>query len=95
MKSSKITSDDVELFTWFSKPKTNKSTLIYLQGNSFDIGERTYRIKRYTNEGRGVLLFAWCGYSGNKGYPTENNLYKDAEPALRWIEDHTDLQNLI
>ena len=34
-----ITSDDVGLLTWFSKSKTNKSTLIYLQGNSFDIGE--------------------------------------------------------
>lgn len=34
-----ITSDDVGLLTWFSKPKTNKPTLIYLQGNSFDIGE--------------------------------------------------------
>jgi len=54
--------------------------------------ERAYRIKRYANEGWGVLLFAWHGYSGNKGYPTENNLYKDAESALRWIEDYTDLQ---
>jgi fermentation-respiration switch protein FrsA (DUF1100 family) len=55
------------------------------------MGERAYRIKRYTNEGRGVLLFAWRGYSGNKGYPTENNLNKDAESVLRWIEDNTDL----
>ena len=86
-----ITSDDVELLTWFSKPKTNKPTLIYFQGNSFDMGERAYRIKRYTNEGWGVLLFAWRGYSGNKGYPTENNLNKDAESVLRWIEDNTDL----
>ena len=46
-----ITSDDVGLLTWFSKSKTNKPTLIYLQGNSFDIGDRTYKIKRYTNQG--------------------------------------------
>ena len=37
-------------------------------------------------------MFAWRGYRGNKGYPTANNLYKDAESALRWIEDYTDLQ---
>ena len=54
--------------------------------------ERTYRIKRYANEGWGFLLFACRGYGGNKGYPTENNLYKDAESVLRWIEDNTDLQ---
>ena len=87
-----ITSDDIELLGWFSKPKTNKLTLIYLHGNSFDIGERAYRIQRYLNEGWGVLLFAWRGYSGNKGNPTENNLYKDAESALKWIEKNTDLQ---
>ena len=44
------------------------------------------------NEGWGVLLFAWRGYSGNKGNPTENNLYKDAESALKWIEKNTYLQ---
>ena len=87
-----ITSDDIELLGWFSKAKSNKPTLIYLHGNSFDIGERAYRIQRYLNEGWGVLLFAWRGYSGNKGNPTENNLYKDAESALKWIEKNTYLQ---
>ena len=56
------------------------------------LGERAYRIQRYLNEGWGVLLFAWRGYSGNKGNPTENNLYKDAESALKWIEKNTYLQ---
>jgi len=87
-----ITCDDIELLAWFSKAKYHKPTLIYLHGNSFDIGERAYRIQRYLNEGWGVLLFAWRGYSGNKGHPTENNLYKDAESALKWIEKNTDLQ---
>ena len=41
-----ITCDDIELLAWFSKAKSNKPTLIYLHGNSFDIGERAYRIQR-------------------------------------------------
>jgi len=92
-----ITSDDIELLGWFSKPKTNKPTLIYLHGNSFDIGERAYRIQRYLKEGWGVLLFAWRGYSGNKGSPTEKNLYEDAESALKWVENNTQVKksNLI
>ena len=91
------TSDGIHLLAWFSKPKFNKPVLIYMHGNSFDIGERAYRIQKYINEGWGVLLFAWRGYSGNKGNPTEKNLYKDAESVLRWIEKNTDLQksNLI
>jgi len=92
-----ITSDDIELLAWFSQPKFNKPILIYLHGNSFDIGERANRIQRYIDEGWGVLLFAWRGYSGNKGNPTEKNLYEDAESALRWVDNNTELKksNLI
>ena len=86
-----ITPDDIELLAWFTKPRQNNPTLVYLHGNSFDIGERAYRIKRYNKEGWGVLLFAWRGYSGNKGKPTEKNLYEDAESVLRWIEINTNL----
>ena len=46
-----ITCDNIELLAWFSKSKFNKPTLIYLHGNSFDIGERAHRIQRYLNEG--------------------------------------------
>jgi len=85
-----ITLDNIELLGWFSKPKSNQPTLVYFHGNSFDIGERAYRIQRYIQAGWGVLLFAWRGYSGNNGNPTEDNLYKDAESALQWVEDNTD-----
>ena len=37
-----ITCDNIELLAWFSKSKSNKPTLIYLHGNSFDIGEREH-----------------------------------------------------
>ena len=33
------------------------------------------------------LLFAWRGFSGNKGKPTEQNLYKDARGAIKWLRD--------
>ncbi len=78
------TSDNEKLLSWYSKPNLNKPLLIYFHGNSFDIGERAYRIKRYIDEGWGVLLLAWRGYSGNKGKPTEKNLYTDAESAINW-----------
>ena len=80
------TTDGVNLLAWLSRPKINKPLLIYFHGNSFDIGERAYRIKRYIDEGWGILLLAWRGYSGNSGKPTEKNLYSDAESALSWIK---------
>lgn len=90
VKEIKIyTKDDIALLSWFSKPLLNKPILIYFHGNSFDIGERAYRIKKYINVGWGVLLVSWRGYSGNKGNPTEKNLYIDAKAAIEWILKNT------
>jgi len=83
------TKDGFYLLAWYSEPKNNNPTLIYFHGNSFDIGERSHRIEKYIKNGWGVLLLAWRGYSGNKGKPTEFNLYIDAESSLNWLEQNT------
>ena len=87
------TNDNIKLIYWFCSPKKNLPLLIYFHGNSFDIGERAYKIKRYIHKGWGVLLVAWRGYSGNKGTPTEKNLYIDGLAALKWAKNNTDYQN--
>ena len=81
------TKDGINLLCWYTKAKAkNNPTLIYFHGNSFDIDERAYRIERFINYGWGVLLVSWRGYSGNKGKPTEVNLYTDAESIIKWID---------
>ena len=87
------TIDGLSLLAWYSKPKRNNPTLLYFHGNSFDIGERGYRINRYIRNGWGVLLVAWRGYSGNKGKPSENNLYIDGESSLKWLNNNTFTEN--
>ena len=42
---SVTTSDGLSLLSWYKKAKNNNPTLLYLHGNSFDIGERSYRIE--------------------------------------------------
>ena len=87
------TPDNLKLLAWFQKPKDKKSMLVYFHGNSFDIGERAYRIERYIKNGWGVLLVAWRGYSGNKGTPTEKNLYIDGQATIDWLKKNINLQN--
>ena len=72
-------------------------TLLYFHGNSFDIGERAYRIKRYIKHGWGVMLFPWRGFSGNDGKPSEKNLYKDAESVINWLKNYknTDEKDIV
>ena len=86
------TLDNLSLLAWFKKPKNKNPILVYFHGNSFDIGERAYRIERYINNGWGVLLLSWRGYSGNKGIPTEKNLYIDGKSAIDWVEKNTNYQ---
>ena len=33
------------------------------------------------------LIISWRGFSGNKGKPTEQGLYKDARSALNWLKN--------
>ena len=46
-----LTSDGINLIGWFSEPQKNQPILLYFHGNSFDIGERSYRIDRYIRYG--------------------------------------------
>ena len=35
------------------------------------------------------MIVAWRGYSGNKGIPTEKNLYIDGRATIQWILSNT------
>ncbi|PPR41830.1 MAG: hypothetical protein CFH22_00373 [Alphaproteobacteria bacterium MarineAlpha5_Bin12] len=78
-------SDNIKLLNWLAEPKPNKPLIIYFHGNSFDIGERAYRIKEYIDEGYGVLLHAYRGFSGNSGKPSEDIIYSDSKILIKWI----------
>ena len=83
------TIDNISLLAWFYKGEENKPILVYFHGNSFDIGERSYRIKKYNDAGLSTLIVAWRGYSGNNGTPTETNLYLDGKATINWILENT------
>ena len=87
-----LTNDGISLLSWYFKGKGKTPLLVYFHGNSFDIGERAYRVKRYIDQNWAVLLVAWRGYSGNIGNPTEKNLYIDGEAAIKWIIENTNYQ---
>ena len=83
------TEDKITLLAWFFNGQSNKPILVYFHGNSFDIGERAYRIKRYNDAGFSTLIVGWRGYSGNQGVPTEKHLYLDGQATIEWILKNT------
>ena len=83
------TTDKISLLGWFYQGHENKPILVYFHGNSFDIGERAYRIKRYNDAGFSTLIVAWRGFSGNEGNPTEKSLYLDGKATIDWVLNNT------
>ena len=83
------TSDKISLLAWYHEGDKNMPILVYFHGNSFDIGERAYRIKRYNDAGFSTLLVSWRGFSGNDGNPTEENLYLDGNATIDWVLKNT------
>ena len=83
------TEDGINLLSWHHLGNSNLPLLIYFQGNSYHIGDRANRIKKYIDVNWNVIILSWRGFGGNKGNPTEKNLYKDGEAILKWVRENT------
>ena len=81
-----LTTDNIELRAWYhEKNKDNYKTVLFLHGNAGTLENRIYKINHLSNLDINLLILAWRGFSGNKGKPTENGLYKDARSAIKWL----------
>ena len=81
------TNDGLTLKAWY-RPclHTQSATLVYFHGNAGRIGYRAPLVKPYLNEGFGVLLVTYRGYSGNPGNPNEKGLYEDGIAAIEFLK---------
>ncbi len=59
-------------------------TIVYFQGNAGGLANRAHKYLPWLAQGKGVFLVGYAGY-GNKGAPTEENLYRGAREALDWL----------
>lgn len=81
-------SDGVMLHGWYviaaAKPR---ATVLYLHGNSGNIGSCLENVKQLVLLGMNVLVIDYRGYGGSTGQPSEQGLYDDAEAAWRYLLD--------
>lgn len=85
-----VTSDKVKLHAWiFLQPETQRRdapTLIYLQGNAFDIGHRLPVFRMLLDRtSANVLALSYRGYGKSSGSPSETGLRLDALAAFAWL----------
>ncbi len=80
------TEDGLELLAWWRPPADAEAPVMtYFHGNAGHLGFRGEKVRPYLDDGWGVLLPAWRGYSGNPGRPTEQGLYADGRAALAFV----------
>ncbi len=77
---------EIKLKSWLIKKNLNKlKTLLIFHGNAGDLSNRIYKLNELNKLDINILLISWRGFSGNKGSPTEKNLYEDADAAIKWL----------
>ena len=87
VKKIKIpTPDNLKLNGWFhEKNLSNYKTIIYFHGNAGTLDNRVHKINHFQDMDVNFLIIAWRGFSGNKGRPTEDGLYRDGISAVNWV----------
>jgi len=78
---------NIKLKSWFINKDLKKfKTVIFFHGNAGNLLNRVHKINELNKLDINILLISWRGFSGNKGKPSEQNLYYDAEQAIIWLK---------
>ncbi|RUO99702.1 MAG: alpha/beta hydrolase [Hyphomicrobium sp.] len=75
------TPDGEKLIAWYGKARPGKPTLLYLHGNGGSLAFRSGTMRKYLDDGLGMLMLAYRGYSGSTGSPSEAANIADAKLA--------------
>ena len=80
--------EKIQLKSWIIKKDFKKfKTLVIFHGNAGHLSNRIYKLNELYKLDINILLISWRGFSGNKGSPTENNLYEDAKASIKWLNE--------
>jgi uncharacterized protein len=84
------TADGETLRGFWKPPEAGRALTLYFHGNGGSLWNRRERARALAEEGRGVLLVSYRGYSGSTGTPTEEGLHKDARAAYAFATAHVE-----
>ena len=79
------TGDGERLVGWWKPPEPGRALILYFHGNGGSLLERRERARMLTQDGRGLLMVSYRGYSGSTGEPSEEGLQRDAEAAYGYL----------
>lgn len=89
------TEDGERIVGWWKPPEPGRSVLLYFHGNGGSLSDRRLRARMLTEDGRGLLIVSYRGYSGSTGTPTETGLSHDARAAYDWLAQHVPPERIV
>ena len=81
-----LTEDKIELSAWYHEKDSKYKTILFFHGNAGTLENRIHKLNHFKDMNINFLIVSWRGFSGNKGKPTEEGLYKDANAAVDWLK---------
>ena len=75
-----------KLLGWYFKKNENYKTLLFFHGNAGRLENRIYKLNHFPKLDLNYLIFAYRGFSGNNGKPTEEGIYKDSRAVINWLD---------
>ena len=73
------------LVGWHFQKNENYKTILLFHGNAGKLDNRIYKLNEFSKMNVNYLIFAYRGFSGNDGKPSEKGLYVDALAAKKWL----------
>jgi fermentation-respiration switch protein FrsA (DUF1100 family) len=89
------TADGERIVGWFKAPEPGRAAILYFHGNGGSLADRRDRARLLTQDGRGLLIVSYRGYSGSTGSPTETGLREDARTAYDWLAGHVAPERIV
>ena len=74
-----------DLVAWHYKNNENYKTLVFFHGNAGGLSNRVYKLNELSKLKLNYLIFAYRGFNGNNGKPTEEGIYKDSKAVINWL----------
>ena len=78
-------SDNINLISWYFLKNKSFKTLVFFHGNAGRLENRIYKLNHLSDLNLNYLIFAYRGFNGNNGKPTEEGIYKDSKAVINWL----------
>ncbi|MCE2992241.1 MAG: alpha/beta fold hydrolase [Candidatus Jidaibacter sp.] len=80
--------DGTNIQLWYQEPKKGMPVVLYLHGNSYNLGQRANRFQELTDIGYGIVAPSYHGFGKSEGKPSRKAILSDARAAVRFLQEN-------